>query len=1517
MLLSMMMFMSTFYDMCMPKRSLPTEYRPDRVKRPGGPAYQHNRIPDYIFPEHSPDGFPTLGVLGGVKSTSTGSLILLDSGAVVSITNDKNAFAGTLRPTNEFCVVANGERIEFDGVGPAFGLPTVYYLPSAISTLLSLSDLCDENDFSSAKGGTQIIFTSKVDGSETWKFQLKNRLWVLWEDDAAVNSVFSVQPMDGAKAMLLHRRMGHCSWASLRDMVRQGLVEGLDNVKLSDIPTRAPYCHTCALGKIRRLPFAPVNPHRSTVPGAGWHVDIIVLRTPAITGGRYFLLFTDDATRLWAGYVLKRKRDAHKALRQFHVDIIQYYGKTMVFIKSDRGGEFTSHRFQAALMELGVRQFFVTPHDPASNGAAERQGQTLFGTVRCSLIDSGMPTSFWAYAAFLGIYVRNRIGRIGPDGTRLASPMELYTGVKPTIKKIRVFGSHCTYFEEQPNKLLPRGHAARFLHVADYGYYLWDPASNKLVHRRHVDFRERAAVIPSTDPTVGGEFPPNTTEPIPEDHPLVPNDPRLHLTTEELENEFIGVDDLETDDLITSFHDTGTPDEDDPPTDTGGAFTPPPGAKAYAEIPFQDSHLRETLTNARFTMHEISPPVIANNPPDVRLRGAGHGPRTAEVEDDDVDESKLDEELDDERDTRAEPLSGDVSLPTPSTAGTHHPSLLKELETDLTEAATKTSTTRSGRSKAAGRSNRVQFGVEDQVREIPARKGPYKPVMSEKTLRRTEDGSITSTPRSAPPAAGKPQPSPIALGLEPTPTDTPVKRGRGRPKGSKNKVKNVDLSVPDSVEKPTIPTAGKRGRGRPRGSTKKKILSQPSDEPVAPVAGSHVYSVVTVDSLTSHLVATARVIPTVGPDIEIFDPEIGETLMLRSGRNTLSALEELEDRALVCTSPPILAGVVDPNKLAAMVANGNLPDDTPLTAPKSRREAQTRYDAAEWAKAEEAEFQGLESKKVFSWVRKEDIPRSIKILSTRYVYDYKVNENNEIIKYKARLVVRGFEQREGIEYGDTFSTTASANSVRTVLSIAARERLRLHQFDVEQAFLTADIRDEVIYVQPPEGHARPGEVWRLEKALYGLKQASRLFEEHFAGLLEKTMRLTRLKTDRSIYIMRRSRGSAKEAILIVCVYVDDLIVAYSDEAILNEFKTKLSEQIKIKDVGTLKYCLGMHVEQDSDCSVTITQSGFVNDLLARAGFDDDLHPKKTAAPPSKVLTIRDCPATDAEIREMKQAPFNTYRSIVGSLMYLTGATRPDIAFAVNQLSRYVANPGKPHWECLVHLLRYLAGHRDLGIHYYGRGFQDAIRQKERKLGHWNERDPLPKPHLLSESFGNNLMSYADSDWATDVDTRRSTTGWVCFLNGGPISWRTKRQDIVAASSTEAELYALADCAKQVRWLSMFLEELGFPQPMKPPGRGGKIAEPNSVRNRGPVIFEDNTGCLNISQHDVYEKRTKHVSTKYAFLHDYVQMGYISVVQCGTADQLADSFTKAPPQPLVERMRPMVMGTWALAPSLQG
>ena len=142
-----------------------------------------------------------------------------------------------------------------------------------------------------------------------------------------------------------------------------------------------------------------------------------------------------------------------------------------------------------------------------------------------------------------------------------------------------------------------------------------------------------------------------------------------------------------------------------------------------------------------------------------------------------------------------------------------------------------------------------------------------------------------------------------------------------------------------------------------------------------------------------------------------------------------------------------------------------------------------------------------------------------------------------------------------------------------------------------------------------------------------------------------------------------------------------------------------------------------------------------------------------------------------------------------------------------------------------------------------------------------------------------------------------------------MSWRVQRQRVTATSTAEAELYSLGDCMKGVAWFQKLLEELGFPQPARAPGRGGATAEPGAVKNRGSVIFEDNTGCIQISQNDVFHNRTKHIDTQWYFVLDWVEEGKMCITHVGTADQVADLLTKNVGGNTLAHLRPRLLGSW--------
>ena len=239
--------------------------------------------------------------------------------------------------------------------------------------------------------------------------------------------------------------------------------------------------------------------------------------------------------------------------------------------------------------------------------------------------------------------------------------------------------------------------------------------------------------------------------------------------------------------------------------------------------------------------------------------------------------------------------------------------------------------------------------------------------------------------------------------------------------------------------------------------------------------------------------------------------------------------------------------------------------------------------------------------------------------------------------------------------------------------------------------------------------------------------------------------------------------------MFIGVYVDDIILAAKNEKQLKQVKEKLSSKFDIKDLGELKYFLGMKIEQNEEAgSIWIGQPAYIENLLKRLGMQDS---KPTSTPADVSLKLQ--PAT-SQTEPVNQAE---YQSAIGSLMYLAVSTRPDIAFAVNSLARFNSNPQKDHWTALKRVLRYLKGTINIGI-------------------------------LYKQDGSDKCIGYSDADWAGDTSDRKSTSGYIFMFSGGPISWSSKKQKCVALSTAEAEYVALSGAAQECLWLRQLEKELG-------------------------------------------------------------------------------------------------------------
>lgn len=331
--------------------------------------------------------------------------------------------------------------------------------------------------------------------------------------------------------------------------------------------------------------------------------------------------------------------------------------------------------------------------------------------------------------------------------------------------------------------------------------------------------------------------------------------------------------------------------------------------------------------------------------------------------------------------------------------------------------------------------------------------------------------------------------------------------------------------------------------------------------------------------------------------------------------------------------------------------------DEPLTytsAIKSR-------ESEQWLAAMNDELRSLEKNNTWSLV---DRPTDRNIVGCKWVFKLKTRPNDEQPKYKARLVAKGYSQHAGIDYGETFSPVVRYDSVRTILALAAAENLEMVQFDIKTAFLNGDLEEE-IYMAIPEGMdgANGGKVCRLRKSLYGLKQASRAWNTKFTDFLA-VCGLTQSAADNCVF-----HGIINGDRVILLLYVDDGMILSSSGDTLNVLMRRLEDAFELTH-GNVDFYVGMEIKRDREKgTISIGQSAYVRRIIDK--FDmTDANPISTPADTGIVLTK----SNGAD------EPIFPYRQAVGSLMYAATVSRPDISYAVGEVSRFLENPSSEHRE---------------------------------------------------------------------------------------------------------------------------------------------------------------------------------------------------------------------------------------------
>lgn len=378
-----------------------------------------------------------------------------------------------------------------------------------------------------------------------------------------------------------------------------------------------------------------------------------------------------------------------------------------------------------------------------------------------------------------------------------------------------------------------------------------------------------------------------------------------------------------------------------------------------------------------------------------------------------------------------------------------------------------------------------------------------------------------------------------------------------------------------------------------------------------------------------------------------------------------------------------------------------------------------------------------------------------------------------------------------------------------------------------------------MYVDQPEGFVKKGcehMVYKLLKALYGLRQSPRIwFERIEAYLLKEGFQQS--QSEPTLFFKNKDGGK----ILIVSVYVDDLLYTGNDELMLTNFKNSMQKEFEMSDLGKMRFFLGIEVLQNS-AGIYICQRSYALEIIKRFNMEGSNSVRNPIVPGSK-LSKNEAGVKVDETR---------FKQIVGCLMYIT-TTRPDLTFVVSLIARFMAKPTEMHYQVAKRVLKYLKGTTNFGILYKRGGVEE-------------------------------LVGFTDSDYAGDLDDRKSTSGYVFLINGAAVAWSSKKQPIVTLSTTEAEFIAAASCACQAVWMRRILHDLGF------------------VQEGGTNIMCDNNSTIKLASNPLLHSRSKHIDVRFHFLRDLVHEGTVRMTFYGTHDQVADVLTKPLKLEAFERLR---------------
>jgi hypothetical protein len=509
--------------------------------------------------------------------------------------------------------------------------------------------------------------------------------------------------------------------------------------------------------------------------------------------------------------------------------------------------------------------------------------------------------------------------------------------------------------------------------------------------------------------------------------------------------------------------------------------------------------------------------------------------------------------------------------------------------------------------------------------------------------------------------------------------------------------------------------------------------------------------------------------------------------------------------------------------------------------PKSYREAMNCQDSLHWSEGCDEEMDSLRESGTLII---QPLPDGANVIDSKWVFKVKLNSDGTctVARYKCRVVAKGFGQVSGVDFVESniYAPVVRFKSLKIILSLANSMDYEIEQLDVVSAFLNAPI-NEVVFMNQPDGYhvGGPKMVCRLSKAIYGTRQASANWNCTFNDFVVNILKFRRLSSDSCVYVKISKSGRA----IYLTVFVDDIVVCFhiTDLEEWTSYKNLFEKRFKIKNLGAIHWLLGIEITRNRPIKqLKFSHRLYLETLLKKFNLFEckgESTPEAAGVKLSKSYS----PVTPEQIEQMKQL-HNLYLSGVGSLSYTALSIRPDLSHAVNELSRFMSNPGVLHFRASKRVLRYVKNSLDVELTFDGN---------------------IQKQNLLTV--------YTDASWGDDADDKRSTTGYLVKSNSDTITWNSRRQTTIALSTCESEYMALAAGAQECIYIHNFLQEL-------------KIQTINT-------ILCDNVAAISLSSHDSNHNKSKHIALKFHFIREKIKQKLFTLKWIDTRLQLADVFTK--------------------------